>query len=228
MGEGKMGDGERNDGSTAKPMKRLLIWGAGDQGIVTLDCALAMNRYGRIDFMELKEKGHRPIPGYRIRREDDALAEIMKSYDEVIVATGNNELREKKISRLISLGIPMAVIIHPTAVISPLSRIAQGCTIHPAAVINAYASIGTGCIINTQADIEHDCVVEDYVNVCPKVSMAGHTVVGRKTFLGIGCTIIDGIRIGREVTVGAGAVVIRDVPDHGAVAGVPAKEIRRK
>ena len=44
------------------------------------------------------------------------------------------------------------------------------------------------------------------MNVCPKVSMAGHTVVGRKTFLGIGCTIIDGIRIGTEATVGAGAV----------------------
>lgn len=130
-------------------------------------------------------------------------------------------------SRKATLGIPLAVIIHPTAVISPLSRIAKGCTIHPYAVINAYASIGTGCIINTQADIEHDCVVEDFVNVCPKVSMAGHTVVGRKTFLGIGCTIIDGIRIGTEATVGAGAVVIRDVPDHAAVAGVPAKDIRK-
>lgn len=214
--------------NTEETKKRLLIWGAGDQGIVTLDCALAMNRYSRIDFMELKEKGSRAIPGYLIHREDDAWGSIMKSYDEVIVATGSNELREMKISMLVSLGIPLAVIIHPTAVISPLSRIAEGCTIHPAAVINAYASIGTGCIINTQADIEHDCVVEDYVNVCPKVSMAGHTVIGRKTFLGIGCTIIDGIKIGRGSTVGAGAVVIRDVPDHASVAGVPAREILRR
>ncbi|MFR2824434.1 MAG: hypothetical protein ACLTCQ_07530 [Enterocloster bolteae] len=45
--------------------------------------------------------------------------------------------------------------------------------------------------------------------------------------MGIGCTIIDGIRIGTEATVGAGAVVIRDVPDHAAVAGVPAKDIRK-
>ena len=96
--DGKMGDGEmKNDeikdsemkgserkGSemkgrnTGEPVKRLLIWGAGDQGIVTLDCALAMNRYRRIDFMELKEKGHRAIPEYLIRREDDGLDQILK------------------------------------------------------------------------------------------------------------------------------------------------------
>ena len=130
MKNDEMKGSERKGRNTGEPLKRLLIWGAGDQGIVTLDCALAMNRYSRIDFMELKEKGHRAIPEYLIRREDDGLDQVLKSYDEVIVATGSNELREKKISMLVSLGIPLAVIIHPTAVISPLSRIAKGCTIH--------------------------------------------------------------------------------------------------
>ena len=133
---------------------------------------------------------------------------------------------KKKISMLVSLGIPLAVIIHPTAVISPLSRIAKGCTIHPYAVINAYASIGTGCIINTQADIEHDCVVEDFVNVCPKVSMAGHTVVGGKLF----GNWLHHHRWNQDWNgghCGSGSVVIRDVPDHAAVAGVPAKDIRK-
>ena len=174
----------------------------------------------------LFESGTTPENAVRILEEQEKVLVVYSSNTSDSEAL-SNELREKKISMLVSLGIPLAVIIHPTAVISPLSRIAKGCTIHPYAVINAYASIGTGCIINTQADIEHDCVVEDFVNVCPKVSMAGHTVVGRKTFLGIGCTIIDGIRIGTEATVGAGAVVIRDVPDHAAVAGVPAKNIRK-
>ena len=51
-----MGNEDRKDRENDQPMKRLLIWGAGDQGIVTLDCALAMKRYSCIDFMELKEK----------------------------------------------------------------------------------------------------------------------------------------------------------------------------
>ena len=37
-------------------MKKLLIWGAGDQGTVTLDCALAMNCYCKIDLLDIEER----------------------------------------------------------------------------------------------------------------------------------------------------------------------------
>lgn len=205
-------------------MKSLLIWGAGDQGTVTLDCALSMKEYSKIDFLDIKEKGHRQIAGYMIYEEnEETFCKIVKSYDEVIVATGNNVLRELKISILNSMGIPLAVIIHPTAVISPTAKISGGCTVLANAVINTNASVGIGCIINTAAVIEHDCIIEDFVNICPKVSMAGHTVIGRKSFLGIGCTVIDDITIGKETVIGAGAVVIRDVPDCALAVGVPAK-----
>lgn len=41
--------------------------------------------------------------------------------------------------------------------------------------------------------------------------------------MGIGSTIINEITIGKKVVIGAGAVVIRDLPDNVMVAGVPAK-----
>ena len=49
--------------------------------------------------------------------------------------------------------------------------------------------------------------------------MAGHTKIGRKSFLGIGSTIMDDITVGEESVVGAGAVVIRNVPDRVVVPG---------
>ena len=207
-------------------MSRLLIWGAGDQGTVTLDCALATKRYDRIDFLDIREKGHREIAGYPIYREEDVeLEEFLKAYDEVIVATGNNGLREKKQSMVSAMGIPVATLIHPTAVISPSARISPGCTVLANAIININADVGAGCIINNAAIVEHDCIVGDFVNMSPKAAMAGHTKIGRKTFLGIGCTLIDDIEVGEGVIVGAGAVVIRDVPDFVTVVGVPAKVI---
>lgn len=205
-------------------MKRLLIWGAGDQGMVTLDCALAMREYSRIDFLTIKEKGSREIPGYLVHKEEEeTISGLIKTYDEAIVATGSNDLREMKTAILVSMEIALATVIHPMAVISPFAKISAGSAVMANAVININACIGVGCIVNTGADIEHDCILEDFVNVCPKVSMAGHTRIGRKTFLGIGSTMIDDIRIGKEATVGAGAVVIRDVPDHAIAVGVPAK-----
>ena len=85
--------------------------------------------------MELKEKGHRAIPEYLIRREDDGLDQILKSYDEVIVATGSNELREKKISTACIPGSSPCCHHSSHGSHKPLSRIAKGCTIHPYAVI---------------------------------------------------------------------------------------------
>lgn len=209
-------------------MKNLLIWGAGDQGTVTLDCAIATKAYGKIDFLEIAEKGHRDIPNHVIYREAAVqLNELFHAYDEVIVATGNNNIREQKVLQLNSMNVPMATLIHPTAVISSSAHISAGSTVLANAVINTNAFIGVGCIINTAAIIEHDCIIEDFVNVSPKAAMAGHTKVGRKTFLGIGSTIIDGIQIGQNAIVGAGSVIIRDVPPAVTVAGVPATIIHR-
>ena len=45
-------------------------------------------------------------------------------------------------------------------------------------------------------------------------------------FVGIGATIIQGIRVGYEAIVGAGAVVIEDVAPMSTVVGVPARPIK--
>lgn len=208
-------------------MKKLLIWGAGDQGTVTLDCALATKQYNQIDFLDFKEKGHREIPGYTIYQEGkEDLTCFIKQYDEVIIASGDNMLRKEKIEFLSSLPVLLATIIHPSAIISPLASIGKGNTILANTIINCNASIGIGCIINNGSIIEHDCVVEDFVNICPKVAMAGHTEIGTMSFLGIGSTMIDDVKVGSNVIVGAGTVIVKDIPNNVTVVGVPAKIIK--
>ena len=51
---------------------------------------------------------------------------------------------------------------------------------------------------------------------------------GKLSFIGIGATIIQGIIIGKNVTIGAGSVVIDDIPDNVIAVGNPAKLINNK
>jgi acetyltransferase-like isoleucine patch superfamily enzyme len=53
-----------------------------------------------------------------------------------------------------------------------------------------------------------------------------HTRVGKRCFIGANSIILPGITIGDHSIVGAGAVVVRDVPAHSIVAGNPARVIR--
>lgn len=52
--------------------------------------------------------------------------------------------------------------------------------------------------------------------------------IGAGSDLGVGCTVLPGVRIGQGVQVAAGAVVAADVPDFAVVAGVPARVLRTR
>lgn len=61
----------------------------------------------------------------------------------------------------------------------------------------------------------------------PDVEEAGFEI-GDNCYIGVGVTILGPIKIGKNVTIAAGAVVNKDVPDNAVVAGVPAKVIKIK
>jgi acetyltransferase-like isoleucine patch superfamily enzyme len=58
------------------------------------------------------------------------------------------------------------------------------------------------------------------------VHLAGFVTIKSGTFIGIGACSVPGVTIGVNCTIGAGAVIIGDIPDNVVAAGVPAKVIR--
>ena len=60
----------------------------------------------------------------------------------------------------------------------------------------------------------------------PNVSLAGNVTIGEGSHIGIGSCVIQGIKIGKWATIGAGAVIIKDVPDYAVVVGNPGTIIK--
>jgi acetyltransferase-like isoleucine patch superfamily enzyme len=74
--------------------------------------------------------------------------------------------------------------------------------------------------------VHHDCVIDDFVNLNPGVTLAGNVHVGEGSFIGVGATVIENLVIGEGSIVGAGAVVIKDLPAHVTAVGVPARIVK--
>lgn len=59
------------------------------------------------------------------------------------------------------------------------------------------------------------------------IESKGPVIIGDNAWLGEGCAILPGVKIGRNAVVGANAVVTSDVPAYCVVAGIPARVIKR-
>ncbi len=204
--------------------KRLAILGAGGHGRVVADAALLAG-WNEIHFFDAawpqrKENSHWPIVG-----NSQSLIDQLEQYEGVIVAIGDNQIRWEEHTKLVNKNAKLVSIIHPSAQLSPYAAIGCGTVVLAKAVINIDAKIGDACIVNTGSTIDHDCIVEHAVHVCPGVNVSGGVSVGFGVWIGVGVSIKQGVSIGRKSMVGAGAVVIADVLDCLTVVGNPAKQI---
>jgi sugar O-acyltransferase (sialic acid O-acetyltransferase NeuD family) len=142
------------------------------------------------------------------------------------IAIGSNRAR-REICRLLPHAEWMT-LVHPRAWVHESVRLGPGTIVCAGAVIQPDAVIGAHVIVNTAATVDHDCVIGDFAHLAPGSHLAGAVRVEEGAFLGVGTCAIPGVCIGEWATVGAGGVVIRDVPPEVTVAGVPAQPIKDK
>lgn len=147
------------------------------------------------------------------------------SSNPLIISVGDNTLRKEIFEKLNNVEL-LPAIAHPSAIISPYSKIGQGTVVMPNVVINSGVYIGDNCIINTSAVIEHDCLIEDITHISPNAALAGGVKIGKGTHIGIGVSTIQCIKIGANTIVGAGAVVTKNLPANCTAVGLPAKPIK--
>jgi sugar O-acyltransferase (sialic acid O-acetyltransferase NeuD family) len=207
-------------------MKRLAILGASGHGKVVADTALSLG-YGEIVFFDDAWPDKRSIGTWNVEGSTKELLQSLSDFDSVMVGIGENRVRLEKQAVLLSAGAPMINFIHPAATVSSLSRVGLGTALFAGVVVNIDAALGAAVIVNTGATIDHDCVLHDGVHIAPGAHLSGNVHVGQCSWIGVGACVKQGVRIGADVMVGAGAVVVSDIPDAVTVVGNPARRNNR-
>ena len=114
-------------------------------------------------------------------------------------------------------------------VISQFSRAMTGIEIHPGATIGRrfFIDHGMGIVIGETSEIGDDVLMYQGVTLGGTGKEAGkrHPTIGNEVVIGTGAKILGNIRIGDHVKVGAGSVVVRSVPNHSTVVGVPGRVV---
>ena len=210
-------------------MRRLVIWGASGHASVVADIVQLAGHYELEGFIEdgrgSTEGGLR---AYRTLGGSDRLESLKADgVTHLIIAIGDNAARTRLAAIGRSKGLELATAIHPRATVAAGVSVGPGSVIAAGAVVNPGVVLGENVIINTLASVDHDCVLHDGVHVGPGCHIGGLTRIGRQAWLGIGSTTRDRVAIGCCTVVGAGAVVVNDLPDEVVAYGVPAKVIRK-
>lgn len=203
--------------------KPLWIVGAGGHAKVVIETARAMGCFqlaGVLDDDPARVGAE--VLGVPVRGAIDAETVARLGVEQAVLAIGSNQVRAELAARLDGL-VCWATLIHPSAVIAPTVRLGEGTVVFAGAVIQPDAVLGRHVIVNTGASIDHDCVVGDVAHIAPGVRLAGNVCVGRGAFLGIGSCAIPGSRIGDWATIGAGGVVLGEIPTGVVAKGVPAR-----
>lgn len=124
-------------------------------------------------------------------------------------------------------------------VILPNAKIGENCNINCQVFIENDVIIGNNVTIKPGVQIWDGITIEDNVFIGPNVTFTNDlkprskqypdvflkTIIKKGASIGANATILPGVTIGENSMIGAGSVVLRDVPDHQIWVGNPARQI---
>lgn len=212
-------------------MKDLIIIGSGGLGRETVWTAERINsvspEWNILGFIDdnIQVQGQL-VDGYKVIGTTAAVEKYKDAY--FVCAVGSARIRRRIVDKIKSIGdVKFATLVDPSCVCSrERLDIGEGCIICGNTYVTLDIKIGNHVYIGGNATVGHDSRIDDFVTVYPGANISGSTYLGSGCEMGTGSRIIQGLSVGMNTIVGAGAVVVKNLPPECTAVGVPAKPIK--
>lgn len=145
------------------------------------------------------------------------------------LAIGTPKTKKELFTRITNPNICYPVLIHPSVIIGSPKYVSlgEGTIVCAGSMLTTNIRIGKHVLINLACTVGHQSKIGDFSCLMPTCNISGEVTIGECVFWGTGSKIINKRTVGNGVTIGAGAVVIHDLPDDVTAMGVPARVVER-
>ena len=147
-----------------------------------------------------------------------------KENERFVMAVANPKTKQAIAESMKAKGAIFTSLIHPTARISDIAQIGEGLVMYPYSVITVNTKIGN-FVSFLSSGMGHDGEIGDYSTISSYCDITGGVKLGKRVFLGSHVTIIPQRKIGDDVYVAAGSVVVTNIKSGTRVFGNPAKKM---
>jgi len=210
-------------------MTKSVIIGAGTQGQIYASYMIeaGINIVGFIDddsSLQGKQVMGLPILG---KYEDLFLNKLKNIIQDVYCPIGINSVRVNYLSTLKNEGYNIPSFFHNTVSIGPDVILGEANYMLAGNIIMPHTSIGNYLMVNMSSTIAHHVTFGDGIFMSSGVNVGACITVGDLAYIGMGVTVMTGVNyIGKNCLIGAGTVIIKDVPENAVMVGNPGRILR--
>lgn len=213
-------------------MKKVVVIGAGGFGREVIEIFKDQNKIDKqweiLGFVDdNQETWGKIVNGYPVLGN---LGWLVANRESVgcVCAIGEPPVKKKVVDYLESTKVWFHNAIHPSVIMSEYVDLGQDVIICAGSILTVNINIGNHVMININSTVGHDAIIEDYCSLMPTAIINGNNHLHKGVYVGTGATFIHQVSVGEWTTIGAGAVVVRDIESYVVAMGSPARVTKRK